>query len=787
MHPGSDSRRRPCHLCHGLIGGARAAVILFMAILVVPASVRAEPHAGQMLRDALIELNEQGAALVFSSEVVSASMHVEHTPAPADPIETAREILAPHGLALVPGPNGRWLVTRATKKPPNTRVSAEDDPRSESAQSELDEVLVLANRYRLYGSGSSTEFKKAEIERLPHLADDLMRAIARLPAVASDDFSARINLRGGAREETTLYLDGLELIDPFHLKDLQGALSIVDSNLVDRMDLLPGGFPVTYGDSASGVVDIRTLPTPEENVYSLGVSFINAFANGRGTFDDQRGGWLVSIRRGYLDWLFKLIDTGEGVFSPRYLDFLVKVEHDVGDLHAVSAHVLVADDDLTYLDDSENTTVGGRAKSIFIWTRLASQWRNDLRSETIVWRSGVERRREVAVADPDNIDADLFDVRDLRILGIRSDWQWNPYSDWMFSFGAELDDKRVDYDYRLSSVTTAPEYPAQPSIDRRSLLSIDGRTAGVYVSARRDFGRLVAELGYRWDAERYTGHDQNVSGPRLNARYEFTPTTRLLLAWGDYYQFQPVEALQVEDGVETFGEATYSRHVMLGLQHRFRSGLYFNADMYTKRYLKLRPRFTNLFDSYEPIPEAEPDRYQVNAATAEARGLEIVVKRPSISGLSWWASYTYARTEDRIQGVDIAREWDQPHALRAVLNWQGANWNFNLASSWHSGWPRTEAELGTVDTPSGPQLSVVPGQRNAARYADYFRVDTRISRDVHLKRGTFTYFFEIYNLFDTQNPCCIDEVSINPGPELRISEDNWLPRMPSFGFRWTFS
>ncbi|MCI0518101.1 MAG: hypothetical protein L0Y45_09745 [Woeseiaceae bacterium] len=55
-----------------------------------------------------------------------------------------------------------------------------------------------------------------------------------------------------------------------------------------------------------------------------------------------------------------------------------------------------------------------------------------------------------------------------------------------------------------------------------------------------------------------------------------------------------------------------------------------------------------------------------------------------------------------------------------------------------------------------------------------------------LERGTFVYFFEIYNLFDTENVCCIDEVDIVSGPALFINEESWLPRMPSFGFTWTF-
>jgi hypothetical protein len=65
-------------------------------------------------------------------------------------------------------------------------------------------------------------------------------------------------------------------------------------------------------------------------------------------------------------------------------------------------------------------------------------------------------------------------------------------------------------------------------------------------------------------------------------------------------------------------------------------------------------------------------------------------------------------------------------------------------------------------------------------------VDARISRRVDLKRGSFMYFFEIYNLFDTDNVCCLDEVSLVDGTALRIEESSWLPLLPTFGFTWTF-
>ena len=150
------------------------------------------------------------------------------------------------------------------------------------------------------------------------------------------------------------------------------------------------------------------------------------------------------------------------------------------------------------------------------------------------------------------------------------------------------------------------------------------------------------------------------------------------------------------------------------------------------------------------------------------------------------ATYAFSRAEDEVDGQDIVRDWDQRHAVNLITNWRGEKWNFSLAAAWHSGWPRTDILLGVVDTPGGPQIGVIPGERNASNYDDYSRVDIRISRDVELKRGVFTYYFEIYNIFNTENVCCVDTINIRPGPEMSLDEEDWGGTLPSFGFIWTF-
>ena len=373
----------------------------------------------------------------------------------------------------------------------------------------------------------------------------------------------------------------------------------------------------------------------------------------------------------------------------------------------------------------------------------------------------------------------------IRDVGVRTDWLWRATDVWQFEFGVELRDYDVDYDYSLISSTNSELYPGHQPISRRSGLAVKGRSLGLYTVARRQFGPLSAELGWRWDTEDYTGHDERISSPRLALSYELSESSRLSASWGEYSQFQRPGALQVEDGVEEFFPASRAEHRTLGFEHQLSKRTSFRAEAYQKLYSSPQPRFTNLFNNFRPIPEAEADRVAVVASSAETYGLELTLNHQG-DFFSWRGSYVTSDAIDRIDGTDVPRDWMQRHAVDLVLNWQGERWNFNLASRWHSGWPRTEATAGIVDTPDGPAPGLIPLERNASQNNNYFRIDTRISRNVDLKRGRITYFFEIYNLLDRDNECCIDDFDLVAGPELTTTYAYWLPRFPSFGFSWTF-
>jgi len=141
--------------------------------------------------------------------------------------------------------------------------------------------------------------------------------------------------------------------------------------------------------------------------------------------------------------------------------------------------------------------------------------------------------------------------------------------------------------------------------------------------------------------------------------------------------------------------------------------------------------------------------------------------------------------EDRVDGEDVPRSWDQRHAVNLGIVWAKGPWSATLTDSFHTGWPTTVLE---VDSSSGtPQI--VPSRRNRARLGDYNSLDFRVTRTFALPLGALDVFVEVNNALDKENACCVTyDVEENPDGSLTYTRDldTWLPLIPSIGVLWRY-
>ena len=127
-------------------------------------------------------------------------------------------------------------------------------------------------------------------------------------------FNFILHWDGESADELFVTLDGLPLIEPYHLKDLGNALSIVDLASLGQAELIAGGPSAEYGNQLAGVFKLQTVEPRTDRVRtSTGISITNVRAM-RGMY---RGGdvSLVSSR-----WVETHIH-GHGSLGDLYPDY----------------------------------------------------------------------------------------------------------------------------------------------------------------------------------------------------------------------------------------------------------------------------------------------------------------------------------------------------------------------------------------------------------------------------------------------------------------------------------
>jgi len=712
-------------------------------------------------------------------------------------------------------PEGSYLVIAAAPGFAVGEVSIELSRESPSPELliRLQAVEVTLDSIDVVGSYSigrdaparSSALTAEELRELPHFGDDIVRAITILPGVTSNDASAEFNVRGGLTREVRYEIDGLEIFEPYHLKDYQGIFSIIDPKMLGGVDLFTGGFPVEYGDRSAGVLDLETF-NPDGRAHEVGVSLLNAWGSTRGRWEG--GSYFASARRGWLDLVLELVGDEEEEnevrrgSGPTYWDVLSKVSFDLGPKQDLTVQALFSSDsndefereleDGGFEEESTDSSYGNS----YFWTRHNAFLGRSAMIESMLAIGQVDRDRRTAEESPSR-DFEIRDVRNLDLLQGRQELSWQLGDEHLVKGGWEARRYEAEYDY-FNEVALIDEVASAFGVRpiTRFAGTFESDHLGLYLADRWEVApRFVIEAGARWDRHSLT--DEDHISPRINGVLDFGKGWRGRFAWGHFYQSQRPNELQVEDGETTFFGAERAEHRILGLERTF-GGRAASWEVRLEAYQRLiedvRPRYENVFQTFVLNPETANDRIRIAPDSAEARGAELYLTRRGGGTFDWWLNYAWSEATDSIDGRDVLRATDQTHAMNLGVSWRPSpRWSFSGVWIYHTGWPTTPVSATLASGEDGEPIAVpVIGELRSDRLDDYHRLDVRASRRFALGRGVLELFLDVKNLYNRRNDAGFEV----DGGNFRIDDqgnavyqptpEEWLGVLPSFGISWSF-
>src|SRR5262249_8447669 len=139
------------------------------------------------------------------------------------------------------------------EKPKKTGTAGEDE--------EDEEIVVTAPR--IVKQTVSTEVKSEQARKVPGTQGDVLKVVENLPGVARSSVgSGALVVWGASPEDTRVYVDGVRIPRLYHDG---GYRSVIHSDFVRGVELIPGGYGAAYGRGLGGLVNVQLRPLNEPN------------------------------------------------------------------------------------------------------------------------------------------------------------------------------------------------------------------------------------------------------------------------------------------------------------------------------------------------------------------------------------------------------------------------------------------------------------------------------------------------------------------------------------------
>ncbi|WP_172283862.1 MULTISPECIES: TonB-dependent receptor [unclassified Lentimicrobium] len=645
------------------------------------------------------------------------------------------------------------------------------------SSNELEEVEVTSERLDENISSTQMSVEKLnmkQIEKIPVFMGekDILKTIQLLPGISTtSEGGSGFSVRGGSIDQNLILLDEAPVYSASHL---MGFFSVFNSDALKNITVYKGGIPANYGGRASSVLDISMKDGNNQKFSaSGGIGLISSRLTLEGPIIKDKMSFIVSGRRSYADLVAKSAGFFDDDMNMYFYDLNAKMNYKINDNNRVFISGYFGKDEFGFED-------------------MGMDWGNT--TGTLRWNH--------------LFNSKLFS--NTSIIYSKYDYGFSMGSDASMSSGIEDIGFKEDLTYYLNPLNTLKfglnikHHTFNPGellytdsdITEIVLDKTKAYESAAYISNNQKITeKLSAEYGLRFSmfnqmgegwTNTYNENNEKVDSvyfgdgelmqtywdiePRLSLNYQLNESSAIKLSYNRMAQYlhllsnstsgQPTDTwVPSSSNIEPQSVSQYA----LGYFKNFADNKY---EFSVETYYKDINNVTDYEDGTDIMLNENIEAY-ILQGKGRSYGAEFYLKK-KYGRFNGWISYTLARTENKIDGINN-NNWypskiDKTHDLSIVANFE-INKRLSISAAWiyYTG--------NAVTFPSGKydydnQIWSYYTERNSYRMPDYHRLDLNLHlKGKEKKRFQSSWDFSLYNAYNRYNAYSItfEESETNPG------------------------
>lgn len=670
---------------------------------------------------------------------------------------------------------------------------------------------------------SAQAFSVEETNRYAGSRGDPARMMANYAgATGTDDSRNDLVIRGNSPLGIVYRIEGVSIPNPNHFAvagATGGPVSILNNKFLDNSDFFMSAFPAEYGNSTSGIFDLRVRSGNNLNHEFTGqFGFLGTEVLFEGPLSKKtKASYLVMGRYSTLTLMDKVgIQYGTDAV-PSYGDGAFKFNFPLkkgGQLSlwgmggSSSIDILISDQiepaqDAFGEQDRDQyfgsqMIVGGVTykksinKNLFLKTSIAYSRQGQYTDHRYILRSLNADNQWNYDADPFNMMGYLFDIgtasayaslnhkvnsKNVIKYGINVDAYHFSLVD---SIRTDITDSISDYYYRWNFKQSNPEFLVQPFIQWKykinKKLTMNTGIHSQYFTMSNSFSRIE---------------------PRFGLKYAATENSIIAAGAGMHSQAHPlyIYAYQLSGNTEPHNldvDFTRSIHTVLSYSTQFKKSMLFKTELYYQALynvpVEVEPSSFSLLNQGSGFARFFPDTLE-NTGTGTNMGIEFTIQKYFDN--SFFFMTTASLYNSQYVGSD---------GIQRSTNFNG-NYIFNgLAgkefkvgkqkkNTFAIGVKITYAggmrygNVNQVMTDSLKEIIYLDEGYNENRFKDYFRFDTKVNYTVNAKKITHEFGLDLVNLLNTRN---ILALTYTPNSPTLTAERYQLGFLPVFYYKIDF-